>query len=337
MISRANMTAFIKVFASLACLVVMWRAFIPTNWGEVLKRLDPWLGLAAVAILLVGQVANGYRHWAVLVGLRRRISPGTILALTSAGMFFNQVLPSGLGGDVVRIVNLRTRCGWRRATASVLLDRIVGVSFNLALVALLLPFYGRLNIPVLAKAGVAALSTGPLLVLSCGIWASRWRRARRWLPRPLRFVPYLLILLRRLVRPLSLLRLIPSTSIGFFSYVAAFALIGDSLGAATTTIGYMMMVPLIFIAAQFPLSFGGWGVREGAAIALMPLVGMESGVAFLTSFLFGVAVLITSLPGLLIWSLSRFDPTTPDATKSAAHGAHDCVRYRYGKTSPARK
>jgi hypothetical protein len=43
----------------------------------------------------------------------------------------------------------------------------------------------------------------------------------------------------------------------------------------------------------------------------MPLVGMDPGIAFLTSFLFGVLVLLSSLPGLLIWSIYGFNHAEP--------------------------
>lgn len=313
MVSRQRIAAAVKIGVSAACLVLAWRAFAPTDWGDVLKTLDLRFAVAAIAALIVGQVANGFRHWAVLHGLRRHLPPGTVVALSSAGMFFNQVLPSGMGGDVVRVLHLGRRCGWRRATASVLLDRVVGVAFNLALVAVLLPSYLRLDIPDVAKAGIALLALGPLIGLALGLWAARWRRLRRLLPRPLRLLPYGLVLLRQVVRPAGLVRLALPVAVGFFAYVAGFGLIGTGLGAGTTIVGYLMMVPLIFIAVQIPLSFGGWGIREGAAATLMPLVGMDQGLAFLTSFLFGVAVLVTSLPGLAVWMIAGLGRTADAA------------------------
>jgi hypothetical protein len=49
-----------------------------------IENLDQWNGIAALAALLVGQVANGYRHWLVLLGLGRRLPARLVLALTSA-------------------------------------------------------------------------------------------------------------------------------------------------------------------------------------------------------------------------------------------------------------
>jgi len=303
MISRTVLVGFVKVGVSLACLLAIWRMFSPANWSDLIARMDPMLAISAVAVLLVGQVANGYRHWAVLFGLGRALPAGRVVALASAGMFFNQVLPSGMGGDVVRVVHLQRRCGWKRSTASVLFDRISGVSLNLAVVAVLLPFYYRMPIPDQAKVAITLLAAGPLLGLAVGLLVARHAWLRRMLPRPFRLGLYGLILLRRLVRPAVLIRLALPVLGGFFPYVACFGLIGESLGGGVGPLGYLLMVPLIFIAVQIPVSFGGWGIREGAAVALMPLVGMDSGVALLTSFLFGAAVLVTSLPGLAVWLL----------------------------------
>lgn len=307
MISRTTFAGIAKIGISVACLVLVWRSFAPSDWSAVTTGMDPAAAAAAVAVLMTGQIANGWRHWAILYGLGRRLSGWAVVVLASAGMFFNQVLPSGVGGDVIRVLHIRRRCGWRLATASVLLDRVAGLTFNLLLVGALLPVYATLPIPAAAKAGIALMTAGPLLCLAVGVWAAPRRRLRRMVPAFLRLLPYGLILLRRLVRGSVAVRLAPPTAIGFFSFVAGFALLGEGLGGGPDVLGYLLMVPLIFIAVQIPLSFGGWGIREGAAVVLMPLVGMDPSVAFLASVLFGAAVLATSLPGLAVWALGGFD------------------------------
>ena len=55
--------------------------------------------------------------------------------------FFNQVLPSTIGGDAVRIwLFARDGAGWARATHSVLLDRFIGVLALAVLVVICPPW-----------------------------------------------------------------------------------------------------------------------------------------------------------------------------------------------------
>jgi hypothetical protein len=51
-----------------------------------------------------------------------------------------------------------------------------------------------------------------------------------------------------------------------------------------------------------PLSFSGWGLREGAAAALFPVAGLTAAQGLATSVAFGLVFLIAVLPGLVpLW------------------------------------
>ena len=276
MLTRSGAFGLVKVVVSLACLVLIWRLFSPANWAELLAKMDIGFAFGAILALLVGQVASGYRHLAVLYGLGRRVPARRVVALASAGTFFNQVLPSGLGGDIIRIFHLQPRCGWRRSAASVLFDRILGVTFILVVVLLLLPFYFQLAIPDTVKVGITLISVGPLLTIAAGPRLAHSRWLRRILPQPLRLGVYGLIVLRRLLRPSVLVRLALPMLSTYLSYVACFGLFGASLGGGVTPFGYLLIVPLIFVAVQFPISFGGWRIT-GVLRNLYPLIHRTSG------------------------------------------------------------
>jgi hypothetical protein len=50
-----------------------------------------------------------------------------------------------------------------------------------------------------------------------------------------------------------------------------------------------------------PVSIGGWGLREAASVGLFAPFGVDGGHAMPASLFLGVAFLITSLPGALLW------------------------------------
>lgn len=308
---RSSFFGLLKVAISLACLYAVWRIFAPANWASMLAGADLGLVLAALLVLTVGQVASGLRHWAILRALNRSLPPLDVVGIAFTGTLFNQVLPSGLGGDVIRAIHFKARCGWPRAIGSVAIDRVAGLGFKLTLALLLTPAYFALPLPLALQILIAIVAAGPAVGLCLALLLLRSRRLRGLVPRPFRPVLLGILYLRRLLAPRNLLVLALPLLGGLLPYIACFGLLGESLGAGLPWTDYLTIVPLVFIAMQFPLSIGGWGVREGAAVALFPMVGMEPGTALLASGLFGAALIVTSLPGLVLWW------TRPMATRTA--------------------
>ena len=66
-----------------------------------------------------------------------------------------------------------------------------------------------------------------------------------------------------------------------------------------------MLIPPILLILTLPISIGGWGIREGAMIWAFALVGVTNEEALVLSVLFGFATLAITLPGGLIWLLTR--------------------------------
>jgi hypothetical protein len=64
----------------------------------------------------------------------------------------------------------------------------------------------------------------------------------------------------------------------------------------------LIFIPVVTVITLVPVSVGGWGVREGALVALLGLVGVPSHTALAFSVLFGVAGILASLPALgFLW------------------------------------
>jgi uncharacterized membrane protein YbhN (UPF0104 family) len=66
------------------------------------------------------------------------------------------------------------------------------------------------------------------------------------------------------------------------------------LGAA------LVVLPLVLFAMLVPLTVGGWGLREGAAVAFFPLAGASGAEGFAASAAFGAVFTLTALVGLIV-------------------------------------
>lgn len=91
-----------------------------------------------------------------------------------------------------------------------------------------------------------------------------------------------------------------SAQMGLFIAVYCLAL---STGADISFLELMTVLPVISLVASLPISIGGWGVREGAFVYGLGLLGVPMEISFLISIqvgLIGMAVtVLTGIPALM--------------------------------------
>ena len=147
-----------------------------------------WAAFAVLVFLLqIPLVALRWRNvLAVLVKLDERMTRAAMIAVTTIGVFFAQVLPGVMGEGVRAWLLVRLGCDWRNALTSVVIDRGIGVGLLLALgfVILLLPSgltaLGGYRQVVLVVYGALLLAgvLGLLLVPIIAPLLARWRYSR---------------------------------------------------------------------------------------------------------------------------------------------------------------
>src|SRR4051794_2092510 len=180
---RRILFSTLKILISAALLYFALRKI---NFYDLASRFDVeslgWIGLAiAVAFL---QIFLGALRW-------REISAdcGAPLPITQAfrfnliGTFFNQTLPSSIGGDAVRLwLVARGGAGWRAATYSIFVDRAIGlIALAIVIIASLPWSYRLIGDPqgrsALLLVDFAALAAGAGFLILGRMpwpWLKRW-------------------------------------------------------------------------------------------------------------------------------------------------------------------
>jgi uncharacterized membrane protein YbhN (UPF0104 family) len=273
---------------------------------ELLSHVSlPLLAAGAATLLATGPFSA--LRWHIVLAAETT-SPGawTLLKIVLVGLFFNQVLPSGVGGDAIRAWRChRLGIGVAAAIRSLVLDRVSGYFVMVVLFVAGLPVLLKILPDVHQRYGVVLLlvaALGGLLVLFL----------IDYLPRGLlrfRLVAELAALSRegrRLfgqpARSGAVLSLGAAT-VGLT--ILAFMLVAGSLGVDLPFVSWAVIVPPVSLIQLIPVSLAGWGVRELGFVVVLAGFGIPAEAALAASLLVGLCMILVGLPGGLLWLTER--------------------------------
>lgn len=302
-----NWLVALKLLAGAALIYLILRRVDAHQISGIMLGARP--GPLALACLFIAGavVSNAYRWRSITRCLDHGVSGRTAVIGYFESMFFNQILPTGIGGDAIRVVrayDAGVMAGW--ALVGVLIDR----AFGLLAVGVVLVFaYLVGGSPITAAplfAWLAAVALVVVLGAGVAVWLGAIVRQER-LPRWTAPFVSLLQAFTRVFRSSGgmtevLLTLMVSTVLMAASLVACARSVGVDLGFWDG----LIVMQGILLAALVPISIGGWGVREGALILLFAPLGIGADQAVAISVLFGLALTAIGLAGAVVWLASGY-------------------------------
>ncbi len=280
------------------------------------QQLPLWAGISALCLALAQAVMNALRWRVVAAAEGAELSPGLAMRSVFQGLFFNQALPSVVGGDALRVV-YATQAGLDagRAVRSVVLDRIAGMAALVLLAAASQPmFIDRVDNVAAQGASLAivALGLGGVVgILALASLPMGWRRFR-----PIAATVSLSRCARHICsRPALFLPIFGFSLAGHALFLAGVICLARGLGLEVGIADCLAVVPVALLLSMAPISIAGWGVREGVMVAGLGLLGVDADGALALSVLMGLVVLGSSLPGGVGWladTVRRKAGTMPD-------------------------
>ncbi len=308
---RLSLTLLVTA-AALAYLA--WKVDVGTTL-DVLGGADLGLFALAAAIMIATTVPMAWR-WQLLLAARR--IPESLAWLTRTyfvAYSANQVLPTSLGGDAVRVYETARRHPGNTGliTGSVLLDRAIGGVATVVLAAFgFLLALGRYDIG--AYLWLELVFVAGTVVLGFVAFSARVRGALRWL--------------RPLARRLRVERPLRAVYEGVHAYrnhglllaglalatlaVQAVRILPIWLVALAVDIDlnwrpFFVMGPVLFFVLLFPFTINGLAVREAFFVSFLGTLGVGASQAFAAGFLFFLVTVVLALPGLgiLLWEGAR--------------------------------
>jgi len=305
--SRARLLAIsaIKVAVSVGLLVLLFsRVDLSRLWSVARQASPAWL--AAALLMYLGMVLASALRWGVLLRAQHVRLPFSFLTQSFlVATFFNNFLPSNIGGDVVRITDTAPAAGSKTlATTVVLIDRGLGL-LGLALMAATgASLMRRMAVgPVgpgmlWAGFGLGAIVATPALLIP---------ETATKLLQPLRIFHQEWVdeRIAKLTYALTRFKETPTALAGCFAgavlvqgiLVLFYVAIARSMNIPIGFAELAVIVPVSFIVQMIPLSVNGFGVREATCGFYFTRLGLPLESALLVSFVGAALIMLFSLSG----------------------------------------
>jgi uncharacterized membrane protein YbhN (UPF0104 family) len=303
---RRILLSALKILVSGALLYFALRK---ANFADLASRINVaslgWIGLAIAVTFL--QIFVGVLRW-------REVSEECGASLTTRqamrynviGAFFNQTLPSSIGGDAVRLwLVARAGAGWRAATYSIFVERAIGLIALAIIIAASLPWsYNLISDPH----GRSALLLLDFVALAGGLgflilgrlpwsWLKRW-----WATHHLHACSVIanrVIFSRERGPKVAAL----SVLVHVLAVVIAWCVV-QSIAAPVVFSQIFLLIPPVMLITMLPISIAGWGVREATMGLAFGYAGLATSEGVNISLLFGAVSFLVGAFGGLVWILS---------------------------------
>lgn len=281
----------------------IYKAGLPELWKTISRAnlvfLFVSLGMTPVLILL-----SAWKWHVILKAMHIRVPLPKCFWLYVVGYFFNTILPTNVGGDVVRAYSVGKTSGKKAsAFSSVFIERFTGLSILIfmALIAFFFAFnklWNRwLNIALLLSLFGYISILVVVLNQKLFLWLSNNIH--------IRIIQVILIKLKRFQdATLSLKNETPTLIFAFVNSVlfyifAAINVYTSALAfnSSITFVEALIITPIVMVVTMIPISIGGIGLAEGAYFFTFSRMGLLGTVGLSVALLLRAKALGAGLMG----------------------------------------
>jgi len=304
---RLIVSAGIFIYVITATGSVTEGSFLFRFWASFLSVVGKFTSLPAsvlvssVGFCVIMLLIITLRWQILLVDRGFRVSYKDIFKYVLIGNLFNNVMPSTLGGDVIKAyyVHRDARGSKKTAVFTIFMDRVIG-----ALATLIVIFAGALylqtrepglRIIVYALAAGAVLGAAALVVLDEKYIGKLSFYKNLPQDHPARKLHYAFFYYKRAGRKVFCqalaISLIVQVCVISMSYIIMLSFFSKPLSYWH----FVCIVPVANIIQGLPVSFAGWGVGEAAYTVLFRMIAVTSEAAVGTSVSVKLVILLVAL------------------------------------------
>jgi glycosyltransferase 2 family protein len=319
--ARSLVAPVLKTVVSVALLWVLFsRVDVARLWSVARTASAPWL-LGALGLYLLMVLTSAWRWGLLLDAQDLRFPFRTLTKSFLVATFFNNFLPSNIGGDVIRIADTARAAGSKTlATTVVLIDRGIGLLGLVLMAAIGATAAQRAFGSTAGGIGAGMLWAGFAIATLIAAPVLLMPRALARILQPLRVIhpEWVDERIERLTSALARFREAPASLGGCFVgavivqtlLVAFYLAIAHSMRIPVGFAELAVIVPITFIVQMLPLSMNGFGVREATFGFYFGRLGLPLESALLVSFMGAALIMLFSLSGGVTYALRKSEAAT---------------------------
>jgi uncharacterized protein (TIRG00374 family) len=315
MTKRKRLFFWLKLLVSLALIAyfLLFRASLG-DIGAVLRSASAGWLILSFSLHILGLLISALR-WQILIKAQGDTVPIAFLARSYlVGTFFNNFLPSRIGGDVVRIWDgskYSESKSLARSTAVILVERLTGIVVLLvfAAAASLLRLEFARRIPVIWAALLISLAglalIGLLFLPLSGRLIDRLPGGSPWGRIKEKAADFQSALASYRSRPRPFFAALLWALLLQVNVVVHYWLIGKALHLSIPLLDYFIFIPIVHLILLIPVTINGLGLREVSYIEIFAFYGVAAGAAISFSLVDVAFMLIIGLVGGFIYILRK--------------------------------
>jgi glycosyltransferase 2 family protein len=307
---RVAFGPMVKALVSIALIAMLFSRIDGATLLSMARTAAPsWLAMS-ILIYLAMILASAWR-WGVLLSAQRIQLPfRTLTSSFLVATFFNNFLPSNIGGDVVRIADTARSAGSKTlATTVVLIDRGIGLLGLILIAAVGASAWTRPDAMGPVGPGLLWLGLGVGTVIATPALANpRWfarmlqplrRLHPEWISERIARLTAALVRFRE--TPAALAQCFAGAVLVQALLVAFYFAIAYSLRVDIAFADLAFIVPVTFIVQMLPVSMNGFGVREATFGFYFGRLGLPLESALLVSLMGAAMIMLFSLSGAAVY------------------------------------
>ncbi len=275
---------------------------------DVISHTVLWLFFVAILIENIGVVISA-KKWQILLKSKDvEINYSDAILYYYIGSFFNTMMPSSVGGDVIKAYKLGKKTNSIEAFSSVVMDRVTGL-IAVVLIALFAIATSHEILPQIAITLAFILILCFLVFLlmlfktdffekAANKLFSRWNKPKKFLQDVISSVKSYRD--KKTLYTAMFISLLFHIMLILNNYILSLA-----LNLKINIIYFFIFIPIAEILVALPISIQGFGVRESSYAILFSSIGVSYAAAFSLGFLNQIVKVITSMIGGIAYVIKK--------------------------------
>lgn len=302
----------IRLLIGIAILLFLSNSFNLTDALRAIFNTNLYWIIFSLFIILILRVIVVIR-WKIILDYQKLIVPFIeLVKINYISSAIGQVLPGGIGGDVLRGYKLNIKYKQlSNTTSSIILDRILGIG-SMIIVA----FVGSIIADIIGLKLNLSLYLGVILSLLFLFFVvgHRININYKYLSKiKSKRILNILKKLEELYYSVTDIKKVKTIFLSVFSIsiivqllrCLIFYLLFLAFGYSIDFIYLIIAIPITLVLSIIPISIAGLGVREGSLVYFFTSIGIPAEVCIGVGLLFHVLQIVASLPGIMMWIIEK--------------------------------